>query len=141
MTKLEQIEKLKIEKKQAYDVVYEIEKQRKEELELWMTGLLKGTLNEGDIVEGGGKDSFDIKRIDSESEWSKEVMMIRFQDSWREKKLTSFYLNYYSTTCDRDFEFERLITIGKVTERIYENKDTLVDDCNTINNKIGRAHV
>ncbi len=100
--------------------------------ETWIAQL--GTvLEEGDILENDYSEGIRVKRIQvrtdrsgKEYNYSQEIYNIS-RSSYGSKEGMPFQISTYSTTVDNDFEFDRLITVGKVAAFIKENNKNLVE--------------
>lgn len=100
--------------------------------ETWIAQL--GTiLEEGDAVESDYSDGIRVNRIQvrtdrsgKEYNYKQEIYSIS-RSSYGSKEGMPFQLSTYSTTVDNDFEFDRLITVGKVAAFVKENKVNLVE--------------
>jgi hypothetical protein len=65
-------------------------------------------------------------RAGKEYNYRQEIYSIS-RSSYGLKEGMPFQLSTYSTTVDNDFEFDRLITVGKVAAFVKENKTNLVE--------------
>ncbi len=100
--------------------------------ETWIAQL--GTvLEEGDILENDYSEGIRVKRIQvrtdrsgKEYNYSQEIYNIS-RSSYGSKEGMPFQISTYSTTVDNDFEFDRLITVGKVAAFIKENNKNLIE--------------
>lgn len=100
--------------------------------ETWIAQL--GTiLEEGDAVESDYSDGIRVNRIQvrtdrsgKEYNYKQEIYSIS-RSSYGSKEGMPFQLSTYSTTVDNDFEFDRLITVGKVAAFVKESKVNLVE--------------
>jgi len=100
--------------------------------ETWITQL--GTiLEEGDVLENDYSEGIRVNRIQvrtdrsgKEYNYKQEIYNI-CRSSYGSKEGMPFQLSTYSTTVDNDFEFDRLITVGKVAAFIKENNKNLVE--------------
>ena len=98
-------------------------------VETWKSKLAD-LLDEGDLIVNDYSSGVRINRIqvrtnrDGEQyDYAQEILSISRSEYGKE--LTGFNLNTYSTTVDNNFEFDRLITVGKVAAFIKENREAL----------------
>jgi hypothetical protein len=90
-------------------------------------------LEEGDNLENDYSEGIRVSRIQvrtdrsgKEYNYKQEIYNI-CRSSYGSKEGMPFQLSTYSTTVDNDFEFDRLITVGKVAAFIKENNKNLVE--------------
>lgn len=90
-------------------------------------------LNEGDIVDNTYHEGISVKRNQVRTErngkkydYSQEIFSI-YRSSYGSSEGVPFQLSTYSTVVDNDFEFDRLITVGKVAAFMKENSKNLID--------------
>ncbi len=100
--------------------------------ETWIAQL-GNILEEGDILENDYSEGIRVKRIQvrtdrsgKEYNYSQEIYNI-CRSSYGSKEGMPFQISTYSTTVDNDFEFDRLITVGKVAAFIKENNKNLIE--------------
>jgi hypothetical protein len=108
----------------AFDLDY-----RNQVVEIWKSKL-EGLLNEGDVIVNDYSSGIRVtrnqvrtKRDGEQYNYAQEIFSISRSEYGEEK--TGFNLNTYSTTVDNNFEFDRLITVGKVAGYIKENREAL----------------
>jgi len=100
--------------------------------ETWIAQL-DTILDEGDIVDNTYHESISVKRNQVRTErngkkydYSQEIFSI-YRPSYGSSEDVPFQLSTYSTAVDNDFEFDRLITVGKVAAFMKENSKNLID--------------
>lgn len=101
--------------------------------ETWIAQL-GNILEEGDVVTNNYDDGISISRIQvrtdrsgKEYNYNQEIYSISRPSYGPEKGSMPFRISTYSTTVDNEFEFDRLITVGKVAAFIKENNKNLVE--------------
>jgi hypothetical protein len=102
---------------------------RNQVVEIWKSKL-EGLLNEGDTLVNDysagvriHRNQVRTKRDGEQYNYAQEIFSISRSEYGEE--MTGFNLNTYSTTVDNNFEFDRLITVGKVAAFIKENRESL----------------
>lgn len=100
--------------------------------ETWVAQL-GNILEEGDTLENDYSEGIRVKRIQvrtdrsgKEYNYSQEIYSI-CRSSYGKSEGMPFQISTYSTTVDNDFEFDRLITVGKVAAFVKENKTNLIE--------------
>ena len=100
--------------------------------EIW-TSMLGTVLQEGDLVSNSYDSGIRVtrnqvrtKRDGSEYNYNQEIYSIS-RSSYGSKEGMPFQLSTYSTTVDNDFEFDRLISVGKVAAFIKNNQAPLLE--------------
>jgi len=128
-----EIASLEAQLETAKSALYVVEDNHKNLIkETWIAQL--GTiLEEDDILENDYNDGIRVNRIQvrtdragKEYKYRQEIYNIS-RSSYGLKEGMPFQLSTYSTTVDNDFEFDRLITVGKVAAFVKENKTNLVE--------------
>lgn len=128
-----EIASLEAQLETAKSALYVVEDNHKNLIkETWIAQL--GTiLEEGDTIESDYSDGIRVNRIQvrtdrsgKEYNYRQEIYSIS-RSSYGSKEGMPFQLSTYSTTVDNDFEFDRLITVGKVAAFVKENKVNLVE--------------
>ena len=128
-----EIASLEAQLETAKSALYVVEDNHKNLIkETWVAQL--GTiLEEGDILENDYSEGIRVNRIQvrtdrsgKEYNYKQEIYNI-CRSSYGSKEGMPFQLSTYSTTVDNDFEFDRLITVGKVAAFVKENKTNLVE--------------
>lgn len=128
-----EIASLEAQLETAKSALYVVEDNHKTLIkETWIAQL--GTiLEEGDILENDYSEGIRVNRIQvradrsgKEYNYKQEIYNIS-RSSYSMKEGMPFQLSTYSTTVDNDFEFDRLITVGKVAAFVKENKTNLVE--------------
>jgi len=102
---------------------------RNQVVDMWKSKLA-GMLDEGDLLVNDYSSGVRVNRIQVRTKrdgeqynYSQEILSISRSEYGEEK--TGFNLNTDSTTVDNNFEFDRLITVGKVAAFIKENREAL----------------
>jgi hypothetical protein len=105
------------------------EEYRTQIVEMWKSKLA-GLLNEGDTLVNDYSTGVRVNRIQVRTKrdgeqynYAQEILSISRSEYGEE--MTGFNMNTYSTTVDNNFEFDRLITVGKVAAFIKENRESL----------------
>ena len=105
------------------------EEYRTKIVEMWKAKLA-GLLDEGDQLVNDYSTGVRVNRIQIRTKrdgeqynYAQEILSISRSEYGEE--MTGFNLNTYSTTVDNNFEFDRLITVGKVAAFIKENRESL----------------
>ena len=105
------------------------EEYRTQIVEMWKSKLA-GLLNEGDTLVNDYSTGVRVNRIQVRTKrdgeqynYAQEILSISRSEYGDE--MTGFNMNTYSTTVDNNFEFDRLITVGKVAAFIKENRESL----------------
>lgn len=100
--------------------------------EIW-TSMLGSILQEGDIVSNSYDNGIRVTRVQVRTErsgkqynYNQEIYSIS-RSSYGRTEGVPFQLSTYSTTVDNDFEFDRLITVGKVASFVKNNQDALIE--------------
>lgn len=100
--------------------------------EIWIS-MLGSILQEGDVVSNSYDSGIRVTRIQvrtdrsgKEYNYNQEIYSIS-RPSYGSKESMPFQLSTYSTTIDNDFEFDRLITIGRVAAFIKNNQAPLME--------------
>ena len=100
--------------------------------EIW-TSMLGSILQEGDIVSNSYDSGIRVTRVQVRTErsgkeynYNQEIYSIS-RSGYGSKEGMPFQLSTYSTTVDNDFEFDRLITVGKVASFVKNNQDALIE--------------
>jgi hypothetical protein len=128
-----EIASLEAQLETAKTALYAVEDNHKNLIkETWVAQL--GTiLEEGDNLENDYSEGIRVSRIQvrtdrsgKEYNYKQEIYNI-CRSSYGSKEGMPFQLSTYSTTVDNDFEFDRLITVGKVAAFIKENNKNLVE--------------
>lgn len=128
-----EIASLEAQLETAKSALYVVEDNHKNLIkETWIAQL--GTiLEEGDILENDYNDGVRIYRLQlrtdragKEYTYRQEIYSIS-RSGYSMKEGMPFQISTYSTTVDNDFEFDRLITVGKVAAFVKENKTNLVE--------------
>ncbi len=128
-----EIASLEAQLETAKSALYVVEDNHKNLIkETWIAQL--GTiLEEGDILENDYSEGIRVKRIQvrtdrsgKEYNYNQEIYNI-CRSSYGSKEGMPFQISTYSTTVDNDFEFDRLITVGKVAAFIKENNKNLIE--------------
>jgi len=126
MTQQQTLIVLEEQKTKISKMVWDLEEQKRIEFHQEVKEKLEGIIEEGDEVVGG-VEYVEIKRFNKEYEGFKELMSIRWESRWDfendEDGEVKMKLNYYTTWCDNDFEFARLVTLGKVAEEVKKNEE------------------
>lgn len=112
--------------------------------------------NEMQIVFGNELESYDKVYIEMSKYNDNVLFMIANKEivslckrRWYGSDADTIELNYYMTRCDNEFEFKRMMFIGKLSEKILYNQESLLhvfnmrskynDECDTIKNKLYQA--
>ena len=125
MTKIENLEIIKaalIEKRSVLELACSaLEKEAKEEKKAIFEKLFADELvSYADVAVEMGYSGMYFKI------GHKEIGSINETSYWRdEDKDKKYYFNTYSTTCDSEFEFKRLIFNGKIAERMLNDIDSI----------------
>ncbi len=105
------------------------EEYRTQIVEMWKSKLA-GLLDEGDTLVNDYSTGVRVNRIQVRTKrdgeqynYAQEILSISRSEYGEE--MTGFNMNTYSTTVDNNFEFDRLITVGKVAAYIKENRESL----------------
>lgn len=100
--------------------------------EIW-TSMLGSILQEGDIVSNSYDNGIRVTRVQVRTErsgkeynYNQEIYSIS-RSGYGSKEGMPFQLSTYSTTIDNDFEFDRLITVGKVASFVKNNQAPLIE--------------
>jgi hypothetical protein len=111
---------------------------------------------EMEIAFSSELESYDKVQIEM-SKWNDNVLfMIDNKEiaslskrHWYGSDANTIELNYYMTRCDHEFEFKRMMFIGKLSEKILYNQESLLhvfntkskynDECNNIKSNLNQA--
>lgn len=111
---------------------------------------------EMEIAFSSELESYDKVRIEISS-WSDSVLfMIGDKEiaslskrHWYGSDANTIELNYYMTRCDNEFEFKRMMFIGKLSEKVLYNQESLLyiinskskynDECNNLKARLSQA--
>lgn len=100
--------------------------------EIW-TSMLVNVLEEEDVVSNSYDSGIRVTRIQvrtdrsgKEYNYNQEIYSIS-RSTYGSKEGMPFQLSTYSTTVDNDFEFDRLISVGKVAAFIKNNQAPLIE--------------
>lgn len=111
-----------------HDVLVEIKNQREKMFNFYFGPLLE----EGDSLRvGNNNESISIfRRVESE-DYSKEIISIYFRNkTWRfdGNDEYSINVNFYTTICSTDFEFKRMVLIGKVGALLLDKREEIIHE-------------
>lgn len=125
-TLLSQQEELNSKK---HDVLVEIKNQREKMFNFYFGPLL----DEGDSLRvGNNNESISIfRRVESEKYSSNEMISIYFRNkTWMfdGKDEYSIDVNFYTTICSTDFEFKRMVMIGKVGALLLDKREEIINE-------------
>ncbi len=128
-----EIASLEAQLETAKSALYVVEDNHKNLIKETWIAQLGNILEEGDILENDYSEGIRVKRIQvrtdrsgKEYNYSQEIYNI-CRSSYGSKEGMPFQISTYSTTVDNDFEFDRLITVGKVAAFIKENNKNLIE--------------
>jgi hypothetical protein len=128
-----EIASLEAQLETAKTALYAVEDNHKNLIKETWVAQLGNILEEGDILENDYSEGIRVKRIQvrtdrsgKEYNYSQEIYNI-CRSSYGSKEGMPFQISTYSTTVDNDFEFDRLITVGKVAAFVKENKTNLIE--------------
>lgn len=128
-----EIASLEAQLETAKSALYVVENNHKNLIKETWIAQLGNILEEGDILENDYSEGIRVKRIQvrtdrsgKEYNYNQEIYNI-CRSSYGSKEGMPFQISTYSTTVDNDFEFDRLITVGKVAAFIKENNKNLVE--------------
>ncbi len=128
-----EIASLEAQLETAKSALYVVEDNHKNLIKETWIAQLGDILEEGDILENDYSEGIRVKRIQvrtdrsgKEYNYNQEIYNI-CRSSYGSKEGMPFQISTYSTTVDNDFEFDRLITVGKVAAFIKENNKNLIE--------------
>ncbi len=128
-----EIASLEAQLETAKSALFVVEDNHKNLIKETWVAQLGNILEEGDILENDYSEGIRVKRIQvrtdrsgKEYNYSQEIYNI-CRSSYGSKEGMPFQISTYSTTVDNDFEFDRLITVGKVAAFIKENNKNLIE--------------
>lgn len=129
-----EIASLEAQLETAKTALYAVEDNHKNLIKETWVAQLGNILEEGDVITNSYDDGISISRIQvrtdrsgKEYNYNQEIYSISRPSYGREKGSMPFQISTYSTTVDNEFEFDRLITVGKVAAFIKENNKNLVE--------------
>jgi hypothetical protein len=129
---LKKLEDLNNKQKEIKEHLEEIKKMKVASLATSIETVLRNEniLNEGDTVKGRYEDSVYIYRTKKEGDRQEDIYQFDYTTSYEnhdyDKPIAKVRLGFYSTTCDNDFEYDRMITIGKVAKLVKEQKGLFI---------------
>ncbi len=128
-----EIASLEAQLETAKSALYVVEDNHKNLIKETWIAQLGDILEEGDILENEYSDGIRVyrnqvrtDRAGKEYNYRQEIYNIS-RSGYGSKEGMPFQISTYSTTVDNDFEFDRLISVGKVAAFVKENKANLVE--------------
>jgi len=120
-------------KNQKIEIQKAINKQEnliKTDFESFFRILFDDAIEKNDILKVD-LSGFELYRMNHDEQCEREIISLRLDQSYKKEGYNGFYINYYSKMCNTNFDFNRLITIGKIAKTIKQNDDLLKQINNT----------